>query len=230
MPRIARQAGNQRDMSDVRIQEERPWRGSVGGMWDTIGRLQFEYLVSQGLRPEHRLLDVGCGCLRGGVHFIAYLADGHYYGIDRNAYLLESGREHELPLAGLSDRHVTLLCRDDFDFSQFGVSFDFALAQSVFTHLAWNSILRCLVEMQAVLAPEGRFFATFFEDPGGLHRISSLTHSPGGVTTYPDRDPYHYEFSTFEDLARRARLRVEHIGDWNHPRAQRMMVFRHAGL
>jgi hypothetical protein len=54
-----------------------------------------------------------------------------------------------------------------------------------------------------------------------------MTHEPGGITTYPDRDPYHYEFSTFEDLAHRAGLRVDNLGDWNHPRAQRMMVFRH---
>jgi SAM-dependent methyltransferase len=199
-------------------------------MWDEIGRLQFDYLVSHGLRPGHRLLDVGCGCLRGGVHFIAYLADGHYYGIDRNAYLLESGRQQELALAGLSDRQVTLLCRDDFDFSRFGVRFDFALAQSVFTHLPWTSILQCLIAMRTVLAPDGRFFATFFEDPDGLHRASALTHTPGGITTFPDRDPYHYEFSTFEDLARRAGLRVDNLGDWDHPRAQRMMVFRHSGI
>ena len=130
--------------------EERTWRGKVGGMWKEIGRLQFDYLVSQGLRPEHRLLDVGCGCLRGGIHFVSYLADGHYYGIDKDEYLLVSARDVELPEAGLAHRQVHLLCRDDFDFARFGARFDYALAQSVFTHLPWNSILRCLVEMQAV--------------------------------------------------------------------------------
>lgn len=207
--------------------ENRPWRGRVGGMWDEIGRLQFEYLVSHGLKPSHRLLDVGCGCLRGGVHFISYLADGHYYGIDKNQSLLESGRDKELPLAGLSGRQATLLCREDFDFSRFDVLFDFALAQSLFTHLPWNSILRCLVQLQMVLASDGKFFATFFEDVEGVHKTSAITHVPGDITTLPDSDPYHYEFSVFEDLAHRARLRVENLGDWNHPRAQRMMVFRH---
>ena len=207
--------------------EPRAWRGGVGGMWNEIGKLQFDYLVSQGLKPGHRLLDVGCGCLRGGIHFIRYLANGHYHGVDKNEYLLHAGRDKELPLAGLADRQVALVCRDDFDFSHFGVSFDFALAQSVFTHLPWNSILRCLAQIQTVLASDGRFYATFFEDVDGLHKASPLEHSPGNIITYPDSNPYHYEFSVFQDLAHRTGLRVENIGEWNHPRAQRMMAFRH---
>ncbi len=204
-----------------------PWRGKVGGLWDEMGKLQFDFLVAQGLLPEHRLIDVGCGSLRGGVHFVRYLQDGHYYGMDKNASLIDAGREHELVTAGLRERKVTLVCRDDFCFSCFGLQFDFALAQSVFTHLPWNSILRCVVEMKRVLAPQGRFYATFFEDVDGSHKTSSIKHVPGGIVTQPDSDPYHYEFSVFEDLARRSALRVEHIGDWEHPRAQKMMLFRH---
>ena len=36
-------------------------RDMVGGMWDEIGRLQFEFLRARGLKPNHRLLDIGCG-------------------------------------------------------------------------------------------------------------------------------------------------------------------------
>lgn len=39
---------------------------AVGGDWEKIGKLQFEFLVSRGLRPHHRMLDIGCGTLRGG--------------------------------------------------------------------------------------------------------------------------------------------------------------------
>ncbi len=41
-------------------------RDMVGGMWEEIGRLQFEFLRARGLKPSHRLLDIGCGSLRGG--------------------------------------------------------------------------------------------------------------------------------------------------------------------
>jgi hypothetical protein len=58
-------------------------REVVGGMWDLIGHLQFEFLIGQGLQPHHYLLDGGGGSLRGGVHLIRYLEPGHYFGVDK---------------------------------------------------------------------------------------------------------------------------------------------------
>ena len=150
-------------------------REAVGGLWEVIGPLQFRFLLDEGLQPHHTLLDIGCGCLRGGVHYVGYLADGHYYGIEAACWLLEAGRD-ELARAGLGDRRVHLLCRDDFDCSSFGTTFDFAIAQSLFTHLPWNSIQRCLAEAQKVLAPGGRLYATFFE---GLSIVARGSPSAG---------------------------------------------------
>jgi len=67
-------------------------RQRIGDMWDEIGQLQFNFLVEQGLLPYHTLLDVGCGCLRGGVYFVPYLENGHYFGMDINESLIEAGR------------------------------------------------------------------------------------------------------------------------------------------
>ena len=36
-------------------------REIVGGMWDELGRLQMGALQAHGMRPHHRLLDIGCG-------------------------------------------------------------------------------------------------------------------------------------------------------------------------
>lgn len=198
----------------------------VGGLWEHMGRLQFQFLVGEGLRPEHTFLDVGCGSLRGGVHFIRYLEDGNYHGIDALDWLLLAAEEVEIPRHGLEGRRVHLELRDDFDFRVFDTRFDFALAQSVFTHLPWNSIQRCLHNIRDALTEEGRFYATFFQDPDGTHRAAPITHDPGGITTYPDANPYHYEFAVFRELADRIGLEVDHIGDWGHPRGQKMMVFR----
>lgn len=208
--------------------QRRQWRQAVGGFWDEIGKLQFDYLVAQGLANHHHLLDVGCGCLRGGVHFIRYLKNGRYCGIDKDPWLLDSGRDQELAELQIESRQSTLVCRDDFDFSVFATEFDFAIAQSLFTHLSWNSILRCLFNMQKVLKPSGRFFATFFEDHHGTHKASPIESWPDSIVTYPDRDPYHYEFSVFAELADRVGLEAEYIGAWNHPRSQNLMVFHRA--
>src|SRR5260370_20885197 len=76
-------------------------REAVGGLWDEIGQLQIDFLVSQGLMPHHRLLDIGCGSLRGGAKLVRYLDPGHYAGVDLHENLINAGYEIELAKAGL---------------------------------------------------------------------------------------------------------------------------------
>lgn len=71
-------------------------RRFVGGVWDTHGQHQLEYLKSRGLEPHHRLLDIGCGCFRAGHFFVDYLEPGHYYGVDANLSLMQAGYDFEL--------------------------------------------------------------------------------------------------------------------------------------
>lgn len=202
-------------------------RSTVGGMWDEIGKLQFEFMLKQGLKPGHKFLDIGCGSLRGGVHFIRYLNEGNYFGVDKEKWLLEAGIKIELPRYGLENKKVTLVQMDDFNFSRLGTKFDYALAQSVFTHLPWNSIMRCIVNVERVLKKGGKFYATFFENDKGKFYLDPIIHHPGRVTSYFDSDPYHYSFDVFVRLCEEiSSLEVEYIGDWGHPRDQKMMVFK----
>jgi ubiquinone/menaquinone biosynthesis C-methylase UbiE len=198
-------------------------RDMVGGMWDEIGRLQFEFLRGRGLKPSHRLLDIGCGSLRGGIHSIDYLETGNYYGLDINPSLIEAGR-HELRLAGLSHKKPHLAVSDRFELGQFQQKFDYLLAHSVFTHVFTNHIIRCLAEAREVLVPNGQFFATFFLAPRSVH-LAPIDHQPGGVQTHYDRNPFHYSADEIRAMADLATLSAEIIGDWNHPRGQQMVLF-----
>ena len=74
--------------TDARVAENP--QTAIGGNWEKIGRLQFDFLKEAGLRPENRMLDVGCGTLRGGRHFIRYLNEGNYTGIDISPACLEA--------------------------------------------------------------------------------------------------------------------------------------------
>lgn len=203
-------------------------REAIGGWWDEIGRLQFGFLKSVGLSPDHFLLDVGCGSLRGGVHFVRYLNPGHYYGIDINESLLDAGYEKEIEPAGLSDKlpRANLACVADFDASGFDRRFHFALAQSVFTHVSFNRIRLCLENLARSVMPGGVFYATYFALPEGHLSGEPLKHEPGEVTTYGYRDPYHYSLEDFRYAARNLPWRVEAIGEWGHPRGQKMLAFR----
>ncbi|MGP1382500.1 MAG: class I SAM-dependent methyltransferase [Thainema sp.] len=202
-------------------------REVIGGKWDEIGNLQFEFLKAQGLKPESKFLDVGCGSLRGGIHFVQYLNSGNYYGIDINESLLEAGYNVELAKAGIQDRQPreNLACVSNFDCSQFNCQFDYAIAQSVFTHLLFNHIRQCLEKIVDVMAPGGVFFATFFELPSDRPHSQSFTHRPSGIITHATEDPYHYKVSDFDYACEGLPWRVKYIGEWNHPRDQHMISF-----
>jgi hypothetical protein len=98
------------------------------------------------------------------------------------------------------------------------------LALSLFTHLFGNTIVQCLAAVRDVLTPGGQFFATFFEAPRSLH-LDPITHHPGAIVTHYDQDPFHYSFEEMQAMAKLANLSIKLIGEWNHPRDQRMLVF-----
>ena len=201
-------------------------RDFVGGLWALAGRHQLEFLVARGLRPWMRLLDLGCGCLRGGLPLVRFLDPGHYYGIDVNASLLAAGWL-ELEIAGLRGRLpiANLLRSDELAGWRFAVDFDVVLAHSLFSHLPPRWLRRSLVEMVRYVKPGGRVFVTYFERPPGWPADEPLVHQRGGVVSYSDRDPYHY---AGEDLRRSAAglpWRLEMIGEWGHARDQRMALF-----
>jgi ubiquinone/menaquinone biosynthesis C-methylase UbiE len=206
-------------------------REAVGGLWDEIGKLQLDFLVAHGLQPEHFFIDVGCGCLRGGVRFIEYLQSGHYFGLDNSHDLLEKGRD-EIRRHDLIHKKATLVRSENFDFSVLGQLFDFGLAHSLFTHLHINSIMSCLLKVQKVLVPGGRLYATFFENKDGRYNLEPILHPSVDnieLETHFDRDPYHYSFETFEWICEGTSLDASYIGAWSHPRNQMMMVFTKRG-
>jgi SAM-dependent methyltransferase len=199
-------------------------RGFVGGEWDEIGRLQFDFVVARGLRPEMKLLDVGCGCLRGGVHFVRYLNDGNYYGIDINQSLLDAGKV-ELREAGLDRKTVRLRRTERFDAGSFAVKFDFAISVSLLTHLDANQIIYCFLQMKRVMHERSSFFFTFFEAPI-LSVDDSYPQEGGRPVTHLTRDPFHYTRQNMTHFAEAAGLQLIHHGHWNHPRNQKMVELK----
>lgn len=200
--------------------------GAVGGLWEEMGNLQFNFLKQQGLQPHHRLLDIGCGCLRGGIHFIEFQDKGQYYGLDVNTSLIEAGH-YELEKANLVDKSPNLLVDSEFNFSRFDTQFDYMLAVSVLTHLSFNLTIRCFVNAAKVLAPNGKLYVTYFVAPTSGH-IESFRQQPGNVMTNYDSDPYHFSNDELRWMASLAGLKVDIIGDWQHPRNQQMAVLSKA--
>jgi SAM-dependent methyltransferase len=198
-------------------------RRRVGGQWAVMGPLQRDFLVGHGLQPNHRLLDVGCGALRAGIHFVEYLEPARYYGIDINESLLDAGYVRELP-ERLRDKlpREHLRATDRFD-CDFGVPFDYAIATSVFTHVSLSHVRLCLYRVGRQLAPGGRFYASYFHAPIGHPLDESLNDG----RRWAERNALFHYGGDLVWAARCADLRVQLIGAWGHPGGQRMALFTH---
>lgn len=201
-------------------------REFIGGLWDELGALQYSYLVKDGLKAEHRLIDIGCGCFRLGVRIIPYLNPGNYFGIDISVPLLDVGYEKEIEPAGLSARfpRQNAIANSRYDISAFGGQFDYGIAQSVFTHLPLGELRMCLMTLAPQFKKGARLHVTYFPVPE--EHASGPFHHHGGVTTHPDRDPFHHTTAAVRAMSSQCPgwdLTV--VGRWNHPRAQEMLLF-----
>jgi SAM-dependent methyltransferase len=200
-------------------------RRRAGGLWDKMGQLQLDFMIAQGLEPSSVFLDIGCGPLRAGIRFVDYLDAGNYYGIDINESMLEIGYDVELPerLRAKLPRE-NLLCTDRFD-CDFGVEFDAAIAQSVFTHIPLNDIRLCLYRVAKQMKVGGRLAATFFEAPADFAVDGVLDEAVGKRSKYSERNVFWYWPGDLEWAASFAPWQFRYIGDWGHPRNQMMVEF-----
>ena len=227
MPLIWTHIYDDKEFVDKQVREGHH-RAIVGGMWDEIGALQLSFLRAEGLTRDQKLLDIGCGCLRGGVHFVDYLEAGKYFGVDINESLLETGYRVELANSNLTEKlprdHLRRI--DGFDFSTLDADFDIAIALSVFTHISLNAVRTCLEQLAPKMKAGGRFYATIFERPHDRPSHMAIIHPPAGIITHGDRDPYHYSLADLRHVATGLPWTVHPVGDFGHPRGQRMVLFR----
>lgn len=191
-------------------------RSYVGGRWDEVGKLQFDFLVGRGLTPQHRLLDIGCGSLRAGVHLIPFLNAGQYMGIEKERDLVAAGIERELGMELLFAKRPTLIISDDFGFELANFRPTHALAHSVFTHLPASTVAECFSKLHRVLDPEGVFFATFFE-------AARPVLNPN---TAHDHRMFAYSRAEIMDFGARSGWTAARCRDWQHPRGQVMFEYR----
>jgi len=190
-------------------------RNIVGGRWSEIGKLQFDFMVRQGLKPNHVLMDIGCGSLRGGVHFIEYLDKGNYLGIDKNESWVNAGLDNELPQQMFYRKQPEFVFSENFEFSKFSKIPNFAIAQSLFTHLDQGDIELCLKRLREFVNKGFRFYATFFEtNTEKQNHKKSHSHSR-----------FQYTQNKMCAFGEKCGWKARYIGDWNHPRGQKMIEY-----
>jgi SAM-dependent methyltransferase len=197
--------------------EERA-RGYVGPpeYFDLITAMSFGLLTALGLREHHRLLDIGCGSLRVGRVLIPYLGRGNYVGIEPNPRALAAGVRLHLGESALELKAPTLIASDDPEAVPGAPPFDFAFAQSIFSHTGPDLLAGWLAGVSPRLVETGVLVASYV---------------PGADSAAPGWEPLYVTYSErwLGELATEAGLELTPI-DWRHPGGQRWALFSKPGF
>jgi SAM-dependent methyltransferase len=161
------------------------------GRFDRVGQEFLRHFVEiGGLKPHHRVLDVGCGAGRMARPLTAYLhPGGSYEGFDMLRNKVRWCQSHigrrfpsfRFTWVDLRNREYAPHGRIDpagFRFPYGDGEFDFVFLTSVFTHMLPVEVERYLLEISRVLKPGGRCFATFFLLNGESRKLCA---AGGGV-------------------------------------------------
>lgn len=172
-----------------------PWAG---------GRDVFQFLAeSVHLSPDSRVLEIGCGTLRVGIHFIRHLNSQHFHCLERDELSLLAAFRYELPSQGLLYKRPLIVKGEDMEFSRFGSGFQYDLiyASAVFLHMPDKLVWTGLERLASRLKPyDGRIFVShnikFCSRLGGdecTKRLSSLGLEYIGKHTHDSLLFNHYE-------------------------------------
>jgi ubiquinone/menaquinone biosynthesis C-methylase UbiE len=155
-----------------------PPKGKVffgGGPFEEIGEEFLRHFIELGnLKPDERVLDLGCGIGRMAVPLTSYLGDrGSYEGFDVYPKGISWCQENitsrypnfRFRVADIRNKEYNpggRFAASEYELPYNEASFDFVFLTSVFTHLLPNEVDNYLSEIRRVLAPGGRCLATFF--------------------------------------------------------------------
>jgi len=169
-----------------------------------VGQLQFDFLVGQGLTPDMKFLDIGCGPFRTGRYIIPYLEDGNYFGIDR--------KDYSYPIKNMTKSHTF---KQTETFELFDEKFDMIFAWSVFTHLRDVQISDCLSKVVKVMKESSKFFSSYFPPRGEEQNYGKLYKTNNFV----------YPLSFFAEQAKWHGLNVDEIEAPLNNENQRMLLW-----
>lgn len=195
-------------------------------------------LLSRGLRPEHRVLDIGSGIGTLALGLIDYLSGG-YDGVDIHREAVTWCQRNITPAnPAFRFAHADLVSRAynprgvipaaSYRFPFADRSFDYIFLASVFTHMLPDDVVHYVEEISRLLTPGGVCVASYFllndETRAGVDRgesfMSFRVSHPSGVCRLHDvsvpEAAIAFEESFIRNIHMRAGLKIADVrrGFW----------------
>lgn len=162
--------------------------GRVGAphLWRMQRAFQIDFLQRMGLANDHRLLDLGCGTLRGGLPLIGFLSAGNYTGIDVRGEIIEEARR-ELEEAGLAQRYPRICHVAELADCDLRADYDYIWAFSVLLHLEDPQLDTALAFAARHLSERGVLYANVHLGDGRLGSWAGFPVVARPLDWYADR-------------------------------------------
>ncbi len=142
---------------------ETSYKDAIGGgaeIWDSHGELQRDFLISQGLRPEHRLMEIGCGTGRLARKVVPYLNAAKYVGVDISRDALDVA-ERLSREEGWTNKHPLFAAGNVPN----GFQFDYVWSFSVMIHVPIEMCENLMRRAAGTMHKDSRFYWSYVPEP-----------------------------------------------------------------
>lgn len=155
------------------------------GFWDLIQNYQINFFKQMGLKPNHSLLDIGCGPLSGGLAFISYLQPGRYVGMDISSKSITEAHI-QVAKAGLSEKNPFLIVSNTFGQKELASDlyiFDYIWASQMLYHLDEQKVDDLFKQVSIHMNSKSKFYTDIIGYPNNVkensrwHEFSFFLHT-----------------------------------------------------